>query len=144
MIEKKMENTAMLDNIKDGLHLQGTGIKTTGIALIDMLQQTDPDRHITEIAIDRLKTTGDIVRFFDAYVAYLKKYDGRESLDSEKQYEDRAAYNLKLALDAKYGIGIVGRNGAQGFHHPTVVKWLTVIQDVSTSEYTRKEVGLRR
>lgn len=47
----------------------------TGIAIIDRLQAAFPGKSFARAAVEQLGSTGDIIRFLDAYSAWLERYD---------------------------------------------------------------------
>ena len=97
----------------------------TGIIIIDRLQAAFPDRSFMRAAIENLESTGDIIRFLDAYSTYMGRYDeGRVylMLDSIKE----AVYEVAASTPRDNGV-VQGR----------CVKWLKVMYDAEKSEYTR-------
>jgi len=92
----------------------------TGITIIDSLRQIDPDKNIALIAVGKLSTRVDIVRFYDSYIQYLQKYGDV----SEKQNPyDSATKNLLFAT---------------GYcDEKTRSKWHSVLKEIENSEYTK-------
>ncbi|MGA3020801.1 MAG: hypothetical protein ABSD68_02530 [Candidatus Micrarchaeales archaeon] len=74
--------------------------EATGIDFIDNLQKRDPKRNIVYIAIDELKTTVEKIRFYDDYVALLRK---SEDPSIKEDAESVAVQNIKWVLFEVYG-----------------------------------------
>jgi hypothetical protein len=90
----------------------------TGIPIIDSLRQIDPDKNIAITAVGNLSNRADIVRFYDSYVEYLKKYGD----PSEKQNPNGAAKENLLCATGYYD-------------NKTRNKWHSVIEEIGKSEY---------
>lgn len=101
--------------------------KSTGV--IDRLQRAEPRRNVVFIAVDKIETIGDMVRFFDAYVTYLKRHG--ENAEIRKNPEKVATENIRAVLWQVYSAEINS--------DPNCKKWLSVVDDIARSEYT----GLR-
>ena len=91
----------------------------TGIPIIDSLRQIEPDKNIAITAVGKLDSRADMVRFYDSYVEYLKRYGG----SSEKQNPNNAAKENLLAATGYYS-------------DKTRAKWNTVLEDIGKSEYS--------
>lgn len=91
----------------------------TGLPMIDMVRQLDPDKNVAIVAVTRLSSRVDFVRFFDDYVRYLKRYGD----SSERQDPLGSAKNNLLC--------------ATGYCDEKVrAKWHNVIREITESEFT--------
>jgi hypothetical protein len=91
----------------------------TGIPIIDSLRRIEPDKNIAITAVGKLNNRADIVRFYDSYVEYLKKYGD----SSEKQNPNNAAKENLLAATGYYS-------------SKTRTKWNSVLEEIGKSEYS--------
>jgi hypothetical protein len=94
----------------------------TGIPIIDRLQSKYPNSGFVYAAIDNLKSKGDVVRFFDAYMQWLIKFDERHK-HSELFLEEYTKQEIRNI----FALGHYNRQTAE--------RW-SIIEDVNSSEFT--------
>ena len=98
-------------------------IEKTGIEIIDRLREADPEKNVAILAVGRLKSRADMVRFYDAYVVYLKDHSPAELM--RQSPEESARLNLLAAT---------------GYYDKrTRARWHSLISEIEKSEYKHSE-----
>jgi hypothetical protein len=95
--------------------------KKTENNIIDRLQSIDPNRDVARIAVEKLTSIGDMVRFYEAYVEVIRANHWFFP-------ETRAMEAIKEGLFRVYGT-------VERHTNENARKWQMVIEDNSRSQY---------
>ena len=105
-------------------------IEKTGISIIDKIRADYPtESSVVKVAINKLTTIGDMVRFVDAYATYLRQEKHTEGLS-----ENLAIGEIRNALGQTY---LSRESGLASLSNHTL-KWLIVLNDLKRSEFTKQ------